>query len=151
MSLKLLMASLGGTDNQILPLIDLTIETQKGGERDSFGQFLDTVGFIATIRSRGLGPALFMSAYLEARIDTVSGKTYERKELELDTTFLAVDGETTLRVPFAFVFQPLVVEYSSAMKTVWQTRLEHGDLIKQSNKMIHCEYLSLADEKFDNK
>jgi hypothetical protein len=91
-----------------------------------------------------------MSAYLEARKDTVSGKVFERKDCDLETTFLPVNGETTLKLPRAFIFQPFVVEYTSAMNTVYETRLEPGDIIKQSSSMRHCEYAQLGEMTFED-
>ena len=102
------------------------------------------------MKNRGLGPALNMSAFLEARRDTVSDKVFERRDCDLKTTFLPVDGETSLTVPSAFMFQPFVVEYASAMNTVYETRLEPGDPIIQSNRMLRCEYMKLADMTFED-
>jgi len=48
-------------------------------------------------------------------------------------------------VPSAFMFQPFVVEYSSAMNTVYEMRLEPGDPIQESSRMLHSEYTKLAD------
>jgi hypothetical protein len=150
MSIKLLHASMGATDKQTMPLITLS-SVPVWGEVDKYGRTIPAAPeFTVKVRNRGLGPALSMSAFLEARRDTDSGRLFARRECELDTTFLPVEGETTLAIPSAFIFQPLVVEYSSAMNTVYESRLEHGETIKQSNKMLHCEYEKLADMTFDD-
>ena len=150
MSVKLLCASMEATDKQTMPLITLS-SVPVWGEVDKYGRTIPAAPeFTVKVRNGGLGPALSMSAFLEARRDTDSGRLFERRECELDTTFLPVDGETMLTIPSAFIFQPLVVEYSSAMNTVYESRLEHGETIKQSSKMLHCEYEKLADMTFDD-
>ena len=149
MSIKLLHASMGGTDKQTLPLITLRT-TAMGNPFPHNALEATPTGFSCTMKNRGLGPALNMSAFLEARRDTVSDKVFERRDCDLKTTFLPVDGETSLTVPSAFMFQPFVVEYASAMNTVYETRLEPGDPIIQSNRMLRCEYMKLADMTFED-
>ena len=109
----MLHASLATADRQLMPL--LTVKKISGPRLTPFDP--NNTVHSAEIRNAGLGPALGISAFLEARKDTVTDTLFDRVDLELETTFLPVDGKmiVQLALPSSLIFfQPFVVEYLSA-------------------------------------
>jgi hypothetical protein len=143
MSIQMLHANLGAADRQLMPLLTVKVKQERSNSLDP------NLVQVAEIRNAGLGPALGISVFLEARKDTASGKVFERVDCPVETTFLPVNGTTVVPLPNLIAFQPFVIEYLSAMNTRHETRLELGDPDVQSHKILQAEYNDLLELRLD--
>jgi len=141
MSIHLLHATLGSSDRQLMPLLTVKAKSVRSHPMDP------NLVQVAEVRNAGLGPALEISIFLEAR--EVSGKLLERVDLKVETTFLPVDGTMDVPFPPQIVFQPFVIEYLSAMNSKHETRFEFGAPNIQSHKVLHTTYTELSELRFD--
>lgn len=143
MSIQMLHANLGAADRQLMPLLTVKVKQERLNSSDP------NLVQVAEIRNDGLGPALGISVFLEARKDTASGEVFERVDCLVETTFLPVNGAAVVTLPNLIAFQPFVIEYLSAMNTRHETRLELGDPHVQSHKVLQDEYTDLLKLRFD--
>ena len=142
MSIKTLNASVGAADRQLWPLLTVKKKSVRANQMDP------SLVEVAEIRNEGLGPALGINVFFEAR--KVDGEVHKREDCQVETTFLALNGTITVPLtPNLFIFQPLVIEYLSAMNTKHETRYEFGEVDIQSHRVLHSVYEELSDLRFD--
>ena len=140
MAIQQTYANIAQADQTMRPLITLEQTNAYPGQE----QILDL-----RLRNDGLGPAFEIRAFREER--TVDARTFPRVDLLLAEDSLGTDKEmTTALLRSELVFQNLVVEYRSSMRSLYETRFVFGEngLYYQSTRLKEQPYAALADERF---
>jgi hypothetical protein len=140
MAIKQVYANLAQADQSVRPLLTLEPINPRYREDDVLE---------LCVRNDGLGPAFQIRAFLEEKV--VDGKTFDRKLIQLFIGFLGVGKSTQLSVAARrLVFQDLVIEYHSAMRSTFATRYTFGDdgEYHLSEQLKEQPYATLADEQF---
>jgi hypothetical protein len=143
MAIQQTYANIAQADLTMRPLITL----EPTNPRHAQEEILDL-----RLRNDGLGPAFEVRAFLEER--TIESRMFARVDLLLFEDSLGTNRETTTSFTASkLVFQNLVVEYRSSMRSLYETRFVFGEndgMYYQSTRLKEQPYATLADERFQS-